>query len=370
MGPIMFRTILLPGLALLTLPLLTACSDPQPAEPPPRPALVVQPKPATERVQSYPGEVRARIEPELAFRIGGKVSKRLVDAGDRVRRDQPLAELDPEDARLQLEAARSQVAAAQANLNLAQAERDRYRALLDRQMISSSQYDNAENSYRSAAARLKQARAEFDVAENHATYSVLRAPRDGVIARRSVEVGQVVAAGQTVFTLAADGEREVLFSLPEKSLAHLRIGQPVEVELWSRPEQRFAGTLRELSPAADPQSRTFAARVSFDTDQPNIETGQSARVFIRQADQVTLAVPLAAVTAEAGQSFVWVVDPENHLLQRRTVTLGAYHQDQATITDGLRPGDWVVAAGVHMLREGQQVVPVDRQNRQLDLDGE
>src|SRR5690606_6513784 len=103
------------------------------------------PQPASAQVLSYPGEVRARHEPELAFRIGGKVTRRLVEVGDRVKKNQPLAELDPEDARLQLEAARSQVAAAEANLSLAQAERDRYRTLLERQMISSSQYDNAEN---------------------------------------------------------------------------------------------------------------------------------------------------------------------------------------------------------------------------------
>lgn len=358
------------GLLLLTSSLLSACSDPQPVTEQLRPALVVQPQPATAQVMSYPGEVRAQIEPELAFRVGGKVSKRLVDAGDRVSQNQPLAELDPQDARLQLEAARSMVSAAEANLNLAKAERDRYRALLERQMISSSQFDNAENSYRSAAARLKQARAEFDVAENHATYSVLRAPQAGVIARRALEVGQVVAAGQSVLTLAADGEREVLFSLPESSLGHISVGQPVEVQLWSRPDQRYPGTLRELSPAADPQSRTFAARVSFDTDEPNIETGQSARVFIQNAGQVPLSVPLSAVTAEAGQSFVWVVEPDTRTLHRRTVLLGAYHQQQATVLDGLLPGDWVVAAGVHILREGQQIEPVDRQNRRVDLGGE
>lgn len=366
----MLRTALSLGTLLLTGSLLSACSDPPPVAQQPRPALVVQAQPAAAQVQSYPGEVRARIEPELAFRIGGKVSKRLVGAGDRVRQNQPLAELDPEDARLQLEAARSQVAAAEANLDLARAERDRYRALLERQMISSSQYDNAENTYRSAAARLKQARAEFDVAENHATYSVLRAPQDGVIARRALETGQVVAAGQTVLVLAADGEREVLFSLPENSLGQLTLGQPVEVELWSRPDQRFPGTLRELSPAADPQSRTFAARVSFDTDQPNIEIGQSARVYIRNPDQVPLSVPLSAVTADAGQSFVWVVEPESRTLEQRTVHLGAYHQQQATVLAGLQPGEWVVAAGVHILRVGQQVEPVDRQNRSVDLGGE
>lgn len=365
-----FRTALSLGALLLSGALLSACSDPEPVAQPPRPALVIQPQPAAAQVQSYPGEVRARIEPELAFRIGGKVSKRLVDVGDRVRQNQPLAELDPEDARLQLEAARSQVAAAEANLHLAQAERDRYRTLLERQMISSSQYDNAENSYRAAAARLKQARAEFDVAENHATYSVLRAPQDGVIAHRMLETGQVVAAGQTVLVLAADGEREVLFSLPENSLGQLVLGQPVEVELWSRPDQRFPGTLRELSPAADPQSRTFAARVSLDNNDAQVEIGQSARVYIHNAQQVPLAVPLSAVSAEAGQSFVWVVEPDSRTLQRRPVQLGVYQQDSATVLDGLRASDWVVAAGVHMLREGQQVEPVDRQNRSVTLAGE
>lgn len=370
MGLTMFRIALLPGLALITASLLSGCSDPQPVRPAPRPALVTQPQPAAAQVQSYPGEVRARMEPELAFRIGGKVSKRLVDAGDRVRQGQPLAELDPEDARLQLEAARSLVAAAQANLELARAERDRYRTLLERQMISSSQYDNAENAYRSAAARLKQAAAEFDVADNHATYSVLRAPQDGLIARRALEVGQVVAAGQTVLTLAADGEREVLFSLPENAVAHVQVGQPVEVELWSRPGQHYPGTLRELAPAADPQSRTFAARVTFDSDQPNMETGQSARVFIRNPEQVALAIPLSAVTAEAGQSFVWIVEPDSRTLQRRMISLGAYQQEHATVLAGLQSGDWVVAAGVQLLHEGQQVQPVDRQNRIVDLGGE
>ncbi|NLY58212.1 MAG: efflux RND transporter periplasmic adaptor subunit [Gammaproteobacteria bacterium] len=366
----MFRTALSLGLVLFTGTLLSACSEPQSVITPPRPALVMQPQPAATQVQSYPGEVRARVEPELAFRIGGKVSRRLVDAGDRVQRNQPLAELDPEDARLQLEAARSQVAAAEANLNLAQTERERYRTLLERQMISSSQYDTADNTYRSAAARLKQARAEFNVAENHATYSVLRAPQDGVIARRALEVGQVVAAGQTVLVLAADGQRDVLFSLPESHLGQLAVGQAVEVELWSRPQQRFPGILHELSPAADPQSRTFAARVSFQPEGAPVEVGQSARVFIANAEQVPLAVPLAAVSAEAGQSFVWVVEPTTQTLQRRQVQVGSYQQNQASIVSGLEPDDWIVAAGVHMLLEGQQVLPVDRDNRSVELGGE
>jgi len=366
----MSRHALLGFIVLVLTSALTGCREPEIVETPPRPAVVVHPQPAEAQVQSYPGEVRARFEPELAFRIGGKVTKRMVDAGDRVRKDQPLAELDPEDVRLQLEAARAQVAAAEANVHLARTERDRYRTLLDRQMISSSQYDNADNTYRSAAARLKQARAEFDVADNQATYSVLRAPQDGVIAQRAVEVGQVVAAGQQVFVLAADGEREALISLPESSIGHIAIGQAVDVQLWSRPEDRFAGTIRELSPAADPLTRTFAARVSFNADAQRVEVGQSARVFIRQSDQVPLAVPLSAVSAEQGESFVWVVDPQTHAVVRTPVRMGNYGQEHATILDGLQADDWVIAAGVHMLVEGQQVQPVDRQNRSVTLAGE
>ncbi|MFU0838029.1 MAG: hypothetical protein ACFWUJ_05780 [Pseudomonas fragi] len=145
-----------------------------------------------------------------------------MDEGERVKANQPLAELDPQDVRLQLDATRAQVAAGQANLNLVRAERDRYKTLLDRQMVSRSQFDNAENLYRSGEAKLQQLKAEQDVASNQASYAVLRAPQDGVIAQRQVEVGQVVSAGQTVFTLAADGEREVLISLPEQDLAASR----------------------------------------------------------------------------------------------------------------------------------------------------
>ena len=168
----MLRHVLPVALPAVLVALLSACG--QESVPPTviRPAMVVQPQPASAAVDSYPGEVRARFEPELAFRIGGKVSKRLVEEGQRVKADQALAELDPQDVRLQLEATRAQVAAAEANLNLVQAERDRYKTLLDRQMVSHSQYDNAENLYRSGLARVRQMRAELDVAGNQAGYSV------------------------------------------------------------------------------------------------------------------------------------------------------------------------------------------------------
>lgn len=347
--------------------LLAACGNGEAVVQAVRPAMVVQPQPAAELMDTYPGEVRARLEPELAFRIGGKVAKRLVEVGQRVKKDQPLAELDPQDVRLQLEAIRAQVAAAEANLQLVRAERDRYQKLLQRQLVSRSQYDNAENLYRSGEARLQQVRAEFDVANNQAGYAVLRASQDGVIAQRMVEVGQVVAAGQTVFTLAVDGEREVLINLPEQAFGRFKVGQVVAVELWSQPDQRFPGRIREMAPAADSRSRTFAARVAFSEGKVPAELGQSARVFIARDGAVPLAVPLSALTAEKGQPYVWVVDPQTSRLKRTLVRVGAYGEKQVPILDGLQPGDWVVAAGVQVLREGQQVRPVDRDNRAVKL---
>jgi multidrug efflux system membrane fusion protein len=258
------------------------------------------------------------------------------------------------------------VAAAEANLSLVRAERDRYKTLMDRQMVSRSQYDNAENLYRSGEARLKQIKAEFNVSTNQASYAVLRAPQDGVVAKRAVEVGQVVAAGQTVFTLATDGEREVLISLPEQSFGRFKVGQPVSVELWTQPDQRFAGRIRELSPAADPKSRTFAARISFTGGKVPAELGQSARVFVQTTDVIPLSVPLSALTAENGATYVWVVSA-NNTLKKTPVRVGAFGEKTVPVLEGLNASDWVVAAGVHVLLEGQQVRPVDRSNRVVNL---
>jgi multidrug efflux system membrane fusion protein len=355
---------LVPSLALLSL--LAACGQEPTTVTAVRPAMVVQPLPSSQSTDSYPGEVRARFEPELAFRIGGKVSKRLVEEGQRVKANQPLAELDAQDVRLQLDATRAQVAAAEANLQLVRSERDRYKTLMDRQMVSRSQFDNAENLYRSGEARLKQIKAELTVADNQTSYTVLRAPQDGVVAKRLVEVGQVVAAGQTVFTLAADGEREVLISLPEQNFSRFKIDQPVTVELWTQREQRFPGRIRELSPAADPRSRTFAARIAFAAGKVPADLGQSARVFIAADHAVPLSVPLSAVTAEAGGSYVWRVSADN-TLKRVPVKLGPYGQESVPVLEGLAASDWIVAAGVHVLHEGEQIRPVDRDNRAVKL---
>ncbi len=158
----------------------------------------------------------------------------------------------------------------------------------------------------------------------------------------------------------------MLISLPEQGFGRFKIGQPVSVELWSQPDQRFAGRIRELSPAADPKSRTFAARVAFTGGKVPAELGQSARVFIQADGVIALAVPLSALSAENGASYVWVVQSDN-TLKRTPVRIGAFGEKTVPVLEGLAPTDWVIAAGVHVLHEGQQVRPVDRSNRVVNL---
>ena len=347
--------------------LLVACGGNGPAVETPRPVLVVHPGGvAAPGATAYAGEIHAREESALAFRVGGNLVRRLVDAGDRVHRGDLLAELDPGDLRLQAQASQAQLAAAEAELARAAADRDRYARLAQQQLVSRSTYDAQLAAYAAAAGQVRALRAQRDVAGNQAAYTQLRAPRDGVIASRLAEAGQVVTAGQTVFTLAGDAGREVAIALPEARIRDFAVGQPVLVELWNRPGVRLAGRIRELAPAADPQTRTYAVRVALaDAAAAAVDLGQSARVYIADAGQAAAtSLPLAAVQRGAdGTTAVWVVDAGTHRLHLAPVQLGAYGEDSVPVRGGLAADAWVVAAGGHLLREGERVAPVDRDNR-------
>lgn len=346
---------------------LAGCSGGGAVEAVVRPAMVVQIGVGDAATTAFAGEVRARHEPALAFRIPGKIVGRRVDVGDSVRKGDVLAELDPADVALQLEAAKAQQASAEADLDLARAELERHRSLFERQLISRSLFETREAAFRAAEARLRQARAQAATSGNQASYAQLRAPSEGVIVQRLAEVGQVVAAGQNVFVLAVAGEREVAISVPEQSGALFTPGTELLVELWAEPGKAIPGRLREISPAADAGSRTYAARVSLAASAVPVELGQSARVYARDAGVAALSLPLSALHRKDGQPAVWRVDPATSKIHLIPVKTGAYREADVPVLAGLKAGDWVVSAGVHLLQEGQAIKPIDRSNRAVAL---
>ncbi|MEP6906862.1 MAG: efflux RND transporter periplasmic adaptor subunit [Pseudoxanthomonas sp.] len=354
---------------LLLLSSLVGCGGEPDNKEAARPVLAVHPGGGMqETLSAYAGEIRAREESTLSFRVAGNLVRRDVDAGTHVKQGQVLAVLDADDLSLQAQSAQAQGAAAEADLVRARGDRDRYAKLVKDQLVSQSAFDAQNAAYKAAESQARAARAQLDVARNQAAYSQLRAPRDGVIATRQAEVGQVVTAGQPIFTLAADEGREVAISLPEGRIRDFVVGQPVKVELWNAPGDLLSGKIREISPAADAQTRTYAARVELLGEAAKaVELGQSARVYVQDAGiAAALSLPLSAIQrGPGGATAVWVVDPQSGTVKSRPVQLGRYGETDVPVLSGVSASDWVVGAGGHLLRSGQSVTPVDRDNRPL-----
>jgi len=345
---------------------MAGCSEPAPPPEAAVPVLVVQPGQIAEQAPAvFAGEVRARQESPLSFRVGGNLVRRHVDAGERVTQGQVLAELDAGDFALQAGAGQAQLAAAEAELVRARDDLARYQTLAAQQLVSRSTLDQQKAAFKAAQGQRDAARANLEVLRNQSGYAQLRAPADGVIASREAEAGQVVAAGQTVFTLATDGGRDVLIALPEATIADYALGQAVQVELWNRAGERLPGSLREIAAAADPQTRTYAARVGLEPGAlDQVALGQSARVYSRAGRAGTLRLPLAALQRGSnGSASVWVVDPRTSTVKETPVTTAGYGSDSVAVLSGVGAADHVVAAGGHLLRAGQKVTAVDRHNR-------
>jgi multidrug efflux system membrane fusion protein len=356
---------------LLILPVLWLSGCRTHAEPqePIRPAIVARPQSAAAEAGTlYSGDIKARYESALGFRVGGKIRQRRVDVGTHVKAGDLIAELDPQDLHLQAGSARAALAAADADLATAKSERDRYEALRGKNFVSETQFDAVDNRLKAAAARATEARAALNVAQNQAGYSELRADHDGVITSIVVEAGQVVAPGQTIATLARDGEREVEISVPESRIADYQKDQAATVELWAESGTHLAGTLREIAPEADSTTRTFRVRVALGDSSDKAKLGQTARVFFSgsESDAAHL-VPLAALYEKDGKPAVWLVDSKTRQVHLTSVIVSAYREQGVVLMDGVDTQDWIIAAGVHKLREGQTIRPVDHSNKPLSL---
>ncbi|MCC4115381.1 efflux RND transporter periplasmic adaptor subunit [Aromatoleum toluclasticum] len=346
--------------ALVLAALLAGCSGPAPVDKPPRAVLVrtIGSAASEPQLRVYTGEVRARHEADIGFRIGGKLVERSVDVGARVRPGAVLARLDPQDVRLAEQAAAAQVAAAEAEVALARAEFERVQNLHARNFVSASALDGRRTAQQAAEARLRQARAQLATAGNQAAYAALSVADEGVVTAALAEAGQVVAAGQPVLRVARPDEREILIHVPEGRIAELQPGSPAAVRAWANPARTYAATVREIAPAADVATRSYAVRVSVAEADDALPLGATASVAFTDAhDAAQTILPLAAVTRVDGRATVWVVDEASRLAPL-AVDARAFRED-GVVVGGLPAGSRVVLTGVHRLVVGETVRAVD-----------
>ena len=335
---------------------LAACGRaPAPQEPVRAVKLVTVGQGALEARHEYAAEVRARIESRLGFRVAGKIVRRAVEPGQRVRAGQLLAELDARDYQLAADGARAQVASALAQRDLAAADLGRYESLRAQGFISHAELERRGAQLKAAQSTLQQAQAQLSSQGNQAAYTRLLADADGVVTGIEAEVDQVVAAGTPVVRLAQDGPRDAVFAVPEDRVAALRLGQPVALRAWSG-DARLTGQVREIAASADPVTRTFAVKVALAGAAPPLGATLTA---VPQAEGApaapVLKLPTTALRQEGQGSAVWVYEPASGSVRSQAVQVAGADGNQAVIAAGLTPGMRVVASGVHVLAPGQKV---------------
>ena len=334
-------------------------SQPQPTTPPtashsPRAVRVKEvTADATASEQTYTGIVRARYETDLAFRVGAKIVSRHVEIGQRVAVGTSLFRLDPTDYRLAVKAAEADLTAAEAEVAQTTAEDDRLTRL--RGSVSSSELDKARSARDMAVGRRDRARETLTLARNRLAYTELTADADGVITALPAEAGQVVAEGQVVARLARDGEREAVVSLPENRADAARTARAM-VTLWAATGEAYTAVLRELSPTADPVTRTYQARFTVKNPGPKVVLGMTATVHLAPAGAAPgFALPLSSLLRSGDRPAVWVVDRKTGALTLTPVEVREYRHETVVLSGGVKPGHWVVTAGVQKLDAGQAV---------------
>lgn len=363
------RTLLIAGSALVAV-VLGACSRPAPPEEPLRSVKVLTVGAGSlESGLEYAGEVRARVESRLGFRVAGKITRRAVEAGQRVKAGQLLAQLDPRDYQLAADAGRAQVTAAATQRDLAAADFRRYQALKAQNFISGAELERREAALKAAQATLEQAQAQLAGQGNQSGDTRLLADVSGVVTAVEAEVGQVVAAGSPVVRIAQDGPRDVVFAVPEDKLARVPVGSAVAVRPWSGGAS-LQGTVREVAASADPVTRTYAVKVTLAAPGAQeageaLPLGATVSVIPAAASQAAAAViklPTSALRQEGRGSAVWVLDTATMTVRSQPVQVATADGNEVVIASGLRPGQLVVSAGVHVLSPGQKVT-IYKQNR-------
>jgi membrane fusion protein, multidrug efflux system len=350
--------------------LLAACHR---APPPAAPAALVLALPVHSDASSngggvvrHPVEVTARYSNTMSFRVPGKLIERRVRLGDAVKQGQVIARLDPIDAQKQEASAKAALSAAEHRLAFAQQQLDRDKAQSEQNLIAANQLEQTQDAFTTALAGRDQAAAQWVVARNTLQYNTLVADHDGVITSENADTGQVVSAGQAVYGLAWTGDRDVILDAAEGELGRISVGQAATVTFPVLPNHEFAARVREISPAADPQSRTYRVKLTMTEPAQEVRLGMTGDATLSAVasanstdpDPPTYTVPATALFHKDNSPAVWVVEGSSATLQLRPVKVGLYSDRSTLITAGLHEGDVVVLAGVHTVYAGQHVKPV------------
>ncbi|PSH62126.1 efflux RND transporter periplasmic adaptor subunit [Phyllobacterium sophorae] len=348
---------LLTRLSLLALLLVSGCQPDKAAAPrPPTPVEAVKVV-FSDYLQtvSVSGEIRARVDSDLSFRVSGKVVERLVDVGDHVAAGDVLARIDPKQQQADLAAAEASVRSAEAQLRQTTAAFNRQKALLAQGFTTRSAYDGAEEAQRTAQGSLDAARAQLDTARDTVSYAELKADAPGIVTARNIEVGQVVQVASTAFTVAVDGPRDAVFNVYE-GLVTNNLGAPqVQIALLDAPSITSEGTIREVSPTVDGASGTVRVKVTVQNPRPEMTLG-SVVVGTAKLPAVNAAIlPSSVLTSDNGRPAVWVIDPQTHAVSLREVNVAAYESMHVVFRGGLKAGEQVVTSGGTRLRPSQVV---------------
>ena len=350
-------------LALLSVVLglaVSGCSKPEATVEPIRAVKVVTV--GVDRIESgaeFAGEVRARVETRLGFRVAGKITERPVEVGQRVKPGQLLAQLDSQDYRLAAEAAKAQVSAAATNRNLAATEYKRFKELKDQNFISGAELERRDTALKAGDAQLEQAQAQLSSQRNQAGYTNLTSDVAGIVTAVEAERGQVVAPGTPVVRIATDGPRDVVFSVPEDGVALIKPGSAVSVRSWSSAGLR-QGVVREVAAVADPVTRTYQIKVSLDEKDPASAPPLGATVYVvpqafARSGVDVIKLPTSALKQDGKTTAVWVLDTATMTVKSQPVVIATADGNDAVVSSGLKPGMKVVSAGVHVLQAGQKV---------------
>ena len=331
----------------------------EPSQPPSRPVLVARIHFAPrEREQALPGVVKARIETDLGFRVAGKIAVRFVDAGAVVKKGDPLAALDDVDFKLQVEQAEADRNAAASAVEQAAGSAQRVLALHAKGWSSSAEWDKTRSADDQAHAALVKAERAVTLARNALDYVNLSADADGVVGAVFAESGQVVAAGAPIIRLSHTEEREAAVAVPETMVERVR-ESVAKVEFWAMPGVKIPATLRELSPTADPATRTYPARYSLAGAPEQVRLGMSVTVTLSRESASVAKAPIGAIFDSGSGPTVWVVDVATGRLRAAAVKIALRDSDAVYILEGVSEGDRIVALGVHKLDTGLKVRVID-----------